>query len=539
MNELVQMALMGTARMGAAPAKAHPMVEGLLTNQKDEEPEDALLQRAGLEAVLCQAGRVADEIPTGIEPAPLDAKPCGSSRLAGLLQNAFATDAKELLSEFLGQMAAGGILLPYELLPQALNVTDASVREALAPVLGERGRWLSRFQSDWAWVEAGVATLSGRDKNVLRRTWEEGAIRERVDALATLRQSDAAEARRWLEDVLSKEKADHRARLVSALDQGLSSSDEPFLETCLDDRSSQVKEVAAALLARLPASALAQRMQERADSMLMAERKGVLRKKLKLACVPPEEIDKSWKRDGIAAQAPAGRGKRAYWTETVLSAVPPSHWPQRFESPATALIEAIEDDPFESAVLSGWTRAAASFAGADTDSTAWLAPLWEYWAKKAERMQGQGRADAMRHLENLITAMPPAEAEKSVEHVVAAARKGTDAHALSLLSLLHRPWSAEFSNRYIGWVREVLKSSADNRSYQWANTLFIAAKSIPPASFAVALAPWEVMTDKSSNWYTHAGERETERFCEIIRMRQSFCAEVGQSCVVDADDSVR
>lgn len=527
MDDLIKIALTGTSKAGTAIAVASDCPsEQLFAEHNSTETEDTFLLRAGARAVSRQAGRIGDRFPNAIGPSPADEWPRGSARLAGLLQNAFATDSKDLLIEFLRQMRGSRLLLPCELLPQALNMSDVAVREHLLPVLGERGRWLSRFRPDWSWVLSGVATLSGSDRNALQREWDEGTNQQRCRVLRTLRQSSGDEGREWLKPAFAGEKADHRARLLATFEHGLSPADEAFLEECLDDRSKQVKEIAAGLLAQLPASDLAGRMQARADAMLTAGAKGVIRKKLKFTCEPPEQIDSSWQRDGIATKPPSGQGKRAYWTEAVLSAVSPEFWCRKFDAEPVPLIAAVGDDPFETAVLTGWTRAAVRFSRNNSDAAAWLNPLWDRWAAKAARTAGKARSAAYERLQQLIAVMPPADAEASVARLLQAARKSQETESLSLLALLPRPWSENFSREFISAARGVLKSWSDNRSYQWANTLFTAAKAIPRRTFSAALAPWDVKETKQTSGYVQFAVRETDKFCDTIRTRMSFYEEV-------------
>jgi hypothetical protein len=526
MDELTKIALVGTSKAGASPASESHHPADALFGSEAGSAEETLLLRAGVRAVYRQAGQVGDTSHSAIAPSPPDSKSRGSVRLAGLLENAFTTDSKDLLSEILRQMAGGDVLLPCEVLPLALNAVDAELREQLLPVLGERGRWLSDFHPDWSWARNGAATLGEKDREERTRDWEEGTIRERCQVLTTMRRSDPAEARRWLEPALPKEKAEHRARLVAVLETGLSDADQAFLEAQLDDRSQQVKEVAGKLLALLPQSELAGRMRDRAEAMMSGETKGLLRKRLKLVCEPPEEIDASWERDGISGKPPAGVGKRAFWAESVASCVPPSHWTRKFDSEPESLLEATSDDPFEIALLQGWTFAAARFVARDADSRAWLAPLWKHWADKAGRLEDKGRDRAVQNLRVLLPTMEQDTAESAVLALIE--DKSTDVYSLSLLDLLPRPWSAGFSQKYLALARGVLDSSTDNRGYQWGNTLLTAARAIPRESFADALSAWPLQADPTAGQSRWA-ERETERFHEIIRMRQSLYEELNQS----------
>ena len=98
-----------------------------------------------VQALYALAGRCSE---AGIEPpAPAleETKKVPSRKLAELLEGAASDQENALLLEFLGQMRASEIALPPDLLPRLLDSKDATVRQSLIPVLGERGSaWLCR-----------------------------------------------------------------------------------------------------------------------------------------------------------------------------------------------------------------------------------------------------------------------------------------------------------------------------------------------------------------------------------------------------------
>ena len=394
----------------------------LLAAWQNEPPEGLLLLQAGVQAVIEQAGYEAAALPPPVSPAPPDDAPAGSPRLVGLLQNALASDSNELLKEFAGLLQSSGLRIPPELLPAVLDVQDPSLREAVLPVLGERGRWLSQFHPSWAWATQGAGALSTADLGALKRQWDEGNIATRVTVLGRLRRMDIAEARNWLQEVFKQEKPEHRTRLLEQLEVGLDASDEPLLEETLADRSEGVRRTAASLLARLPTSQLAARMRQRAETILQGT-PGGKGKRPAITCTPPTEIDAAWKRDGVPDQAPAGRGKRAVWVEAVLRAVPPGHWVRRFSADPAVLIETIGEDDFAPAVLEGWTQAAVAFAS-ETETAAWLVPLWNYWLPLAAKAAGAKANTARQHASELLQAMPAAEAESCLQAQDGGRRRG-------------------------------------------------------------------------------------------------------------------
>ena len=527
-QDLTRIALVGTSRSaGGMPVDADHPAEMLLSPLVMADPESALLLRAGVHAVFAAAGRTAQPSVAEIAVAPPETARTPGVRLLGILQNAMAADSKDLLAEMLRQMAAGNLHLPHEVLPEALGISDATLRELLLPVLGERGRWLSRFNPEWRWVDEGIGVISETDEERLKQVWEEGAIPERCRVLKIWRRSNPAEARDRLAATVAQESAEHRSRLISELEIGLSSEDEPFLEKCLDDRSSGVKQIAAGLLALLPHSALSQRMRERASAMLAATKTGIVFKKLTVTCTPPESIDKAWERDGVFQKPPGGRGKRAFWAEVVLQAVPPSHWVGHLGAEPDALIEAVREDTFGPSVLLGWSRATARFAAGDSKCAQWVKPIWSYWEDVASRAQGAARVAIIEEMKALLGAMSPTDAEQGVLEMLQKNQSSGDPEAISLLERLPRPWSSNFSQRYLELTRSVVQKSSDNFAYQWMNSLHMAGRAIPPEVFTTALAPWDPMDHQTlKSWALSSAQREIERFQDTIQLRQSFYEEL-------------
>src|SRR5439155_733503 len=74
--------------------------------------------------------------------------------------------------------------------------------------------------------------------------WETGFPAERVAWLRDRRAADPAAGRDVLAGAWTREHGDDRAGLLAALDVGLGSADEEFLEQALDDRRADVREEA-------------------------------------------------------------------------------------------------------------------------------------------------------------------------------------------------------------------------------------------------------------------------------------------------------
>src|SRR5262249_48679905 len=149
--------------------------------------------------------------------------------------------------------------------------------------------------------------------------------------------------------------------------EGLCPEDEPFLEAALGDRSKLVRAAAAALLARLPQSALAARVQERAAaSVTVFSSPGALcLARLRIEVTLPAECDAAMVRDGIEPKLPPEYrpfGQRGWWLAQVLGMVPPTTWST--STPPRDLLAVARKNEAWDALLAGWCRAAVLFQDA-------------------------------------------------------------------------------------------------------------------------------------------------------------------------------
>lgn len=525
---LVKAALLGTA-LAPGNAPVGVPLDALVEGAQPETPERRLLLAAGAAAVYRMAGRaaVAGEPPPPAAPEETQAE--SSPAVASIFASLFAGERRELLlPEACSRLAAAGRRLPFALLPSALSQSDTSQREALRPLLGERGRWLAGFNPDWAWARAPRPGAEDRPAGEDERIWEEGSFDDRLELLKRLRATDPDRAREWLRPVFSKEKADLRGALVMVLGTGLAAPDEPFLEDVLNDRSAAVRAVAAVLLARLPGSALAKRMRDRADALLSweAPRTGMLARltsalgagRGKLQAEPPQEIDKSWERDGVATAPPQGVGKRAFWLRESLSLVPPGHWTQRFDtSPADLLVAASATD-WAGPLVEGWARAALRF-----QSREWAVALWDHGRKD----KGTAQTSELRPLlPEILSLLPPGEMVARITPLLAAPPPREEAPFQVYLNRLPSPWPPDFAAAWLKAVRQFVRALPDKPVEDpWQATLPRAALSLPPECFATALEPWPLAEPAPGEWQRRGWAQQIDQLTQVVRIRQTLWKE--------------
>lgn len=280
------------------------------------------------------------------------------------------------------------------------GTANTATRPLVRDVVGTRGAWLAQHNPSWRWAApVPVADVVERFTTATRA--------ERLALLTDLRATEPDFARTLVEDTWADEQAATRAGLLDTFHIGLSIRDEPLLERALDDRAASVRAAAAALLDRLPESARAARMRDRATALITVRRK-------KPHVELPAEPDAAARRDGVTDHREPGHGRSASWLIQIVAATPLSTWD-------TALIAHAEQD-----VLTGWTKAALRQRNQE-----WLTAL-------AEHQPGP----------ELVAALTPDTAT-----ALLAKQKKLDARFGGLLAAAPGPWPAKFSTDLVNKLR--------------------------------------------------------------------------------------
>jgi hypothetical protein len=363
-HDLVTASLIGTER-SVVPAVGIP---GLLPPADDDpgDPAAVLLDRAALLTAARRAGRRPDRA----EPLPVcgpDSRPALGPAAGRRLARLLSGEHPDLLTEWLTAVASRDLRIPPHLLPALLDRTrrgwpaDPELPRLLAVAGGPRVSWLAGLNPDWAF--AAAPALAGDD------TWRLGDAGQRRGYLASLLATDPDAARRLVRDGWGRAGPRDRVMFLSVLAGGLGPADEPLLEAALDDRAEEVRRWAAYLLARLPGSALGQRMGGRALRCVRLEY-GTGGPRLVIA--PPAECDASMRRDGITPGPARGRGQPSDRTRLLLEAVartPLRTWTDRFGLTAAQVV-ALRSGDWAAILFTGWSQAA--IAQRDHD---WMAVL--------------------------------------------------------------------------------------------------------------------------------------------------------------------
>ncbi|WP_324192385.1 SWIM zinc finger family protein [Nocardia transvalensis] len=360
--DLLSAALLGTARRTLDPALlAQPVASAAARLSGD--PAAILLETAGLYDTFARGGFLPGTAPLP-EPAAEDTRPALSPpsavRLARML-----TEGSPFLAEWFEVIAPRELRAPDALCSLLLEQarTRPALREPLLRLAGARGRWLAQQNPQWrTLVRADLDDAS---------VWSHGRPAERLAWLRTLRRRDPLAARETLADSWRRESGPARAELLAVLTDRLTHDDEPLLESALDDPRADVRRVAADLLARLPDSAFAHRMRQRAARWLRLQDN-------QLIADLPHSLDDADRRDGIADRlaetayrADGAPDAAAEWLRRLVAATPLRHWEELFSDPTQAIGVRMTDRML-GPVFAGWADAAR-----DQRDSRWAAALFE------------------------------------------------------------------------------------------------------------------------------------------------------------------
>jgi hypothetical protein len=393
--------------------------------------------------------------------------------------------AQEFLAQWLAAAAERGGHVPPAALPGLLDAgrRNSIIRPDLARVAGRRGAWLAGRRADWRWL---------REEASAAGSWETGSSGERLGLLTSLRETDPARGRELLESTWRQDSSEDRARFVAILGIGLSTDDDPFLETALDDRRKEVRESALELLRRLPGSSLGARMAERARAAVRFEHPG------RLVVTPPTELNAELRRDGVAATPARGLGVSAWLLEEVLAGTPLATW----ADPATMLRLARHND-WETALLHGWAKAAVA-----QDDAAWATVLL---TEASAALRESVRWD-------LHLVLPPDE----LGRLAADALRREDPMAHRLLAIHPGRWPEELSVAVLETIAH--RARNDRHTWQLGELCRAAALAMPPA-YADLVARLALQLDQEPAASTRA--RPVADLARALAFRQDMFAELG------------
>ena len=343
-QDLVKAAVVGSQRQELKIIPQDNQLGEILSHLDSNDKEGSLLAAAGVISQYHKAGKLlAIDNKATLNNCELDDFPYCNQLSEQHLEMMLNGEYNAILPEWLKLVASAGKVVSPRYLPDLLTLgkRDNNLLKYILPVLGKRGIWLAEQNPDWNYVIA-------KDSD---KIWKSGSHEARKNLLKELRQSQAEKGRAQLQKIWSKQKAQERASFLSVLEFGLSIEDESFLEDALDDKSKQVRDIAARLLAHIPESKLVKRMIERVRPLLNLDKNGI-------EVILPKKCTLEMTQDGIdESKYIPSLGEKASLLLQMLSSIPPNIWSNDWGKTPDELIKIVEDTKWERLFLEAWVTA--------------------------------------------------------------------------------------------------------------------------------------------------------------------------------------
>ncbi|HBE18795.1 MAG TPA: hypothetical protein DEG17_11630 [Cyanobacteria bacterium UBA11149] len=447
-QDILTTALVGTERKTLTPIPPTNQLSQLLSQLNYRDPEGTLLSAAAIISLYQKAEQISvidnQTLPTPSQNCDLSI--C-SPLAAEYLKVIFLKERLLLLSEWLTTAAAAKKQVPAYSLPELLELgrTSPHLRLAIMPVLGKRGRWLAAQNPQWDYVV-------GEDIEI---TWQTGSNAARQLLFQQIRTENPAAAREKLIKIWAEEKSEEKLGFLQISPTGLNKDDEPFLEAALDDKSPEVRQKAAELLAHLPESRLCQRMATRVTSALIIKQN---RHRLHLDFNLSHGSDEGMLRDGIDSKnSPKLLGKKAWQILQIVAATPLSLWSQINDISPIEWIQAAKRSEWDRTLVDGWVVAALRQKNPE-------------WAEVLLSMHHNFNGYLVNHnqsIQGLINALPPQRQDTFFIKFLQENKTifDTQNSAFSLLRHYRYPWSHEFTMALIDTLAYHLKRTTN--PYDW------------------------------------------------------------------------
>ncbi|HEU5460535.1 MAG TPA: DUF5691 domain-containing protein [Pyrinomonadaceae bacterium] len=482
-DDILATAVVGTEQRELRFAAREDDLGSLLAQISNTDREGVLLSAASVVGLYRSAG-VAPPADTQLLPEASEqdeasrANRASGQHLALMLEGEF----REVLLEWLAATNSAHKRVPEEHLPALLDLgrDQWNLRSTIIPVLGKRGEWLAAQNPDWSYA-------TQRDE---KDVWETGERQDRELLIEHLRDVDPGRARELLTTTWSQESAPERVAFLGRFVPGLSSSDEPFLNEALHDRSADVRSVARRLLARLP-SEYSRRLKELANQTLSFKKP--LMGKARIEVAMPEDPIEWLKANDIEIDRPPrtaarSQGSKGWGLKEMISLIPIAYWVELWRKSPIEIIHAADESEWRESFVEGFVAAAQRHEDPD-----WIEALILYTSTDPKHTP----------LTDIAAALPDARLEALIFDSLKSVSAGlSDSHsALQFLMVHRRPWSDHLSRAVVKSVKKRINQGKDSIvDWQTKYALKQFARYVSPAMYDELSIGWPTESEAWPNW---------------------------------------
>lgn len=407
-----------------------------------------------------------------------------------------------ILEEILQLVIDNGQRVAPSILPQLLAYTKhkKELNALVVQSIGDLGIWLANQNPDWQ----AILPIDLKDKAI----FEYGTQKERVRYIAALRAVAPTVAIQKLEAVWQTENVSTKVAFLETLNINLQDTDIDFLEQCQADKRKNVRTAAAQLLAQIPTSKLAERMQQYLSTHVLLYPVSNWKKLLSIAkkqkvweITLEDDCSSQMQKDGISPQRKVltRQGKKVNQLAQIIAKTPPQWWEKHYNlTPIELLKHAAVEKEWFSMFFWGWAQAAHYY-----QNQTWLLALHQFQSTTWHQQLVWKECS----LPFLYSHLPPAIFEQAAHTYLTVDQKEFLNQETPLTELLlqeNYKWSLSLSKIILQAIQNAILSG--EYAFQWNIKALLkrAAIATHPMSYAVIVKEWQYHTDNNQwgNWQT-------------------------------------
>ncbi len=482
-KDLLRVAVIGVDRAKLNEETAQFLIEKKIINPKSEAGEQLLTAVAAwnkLRKAGCQFTSFTREIPPA---APAESK-ATAYVVAPFLEQILNEEYPAALKECLGLLIQKKQLVPPQFLVGLIEKTSGKpeLYKLLQLCGGERLKWLEKL-------------VYGKDPSTLEKKHFEKAFSiQRHQIFNQKREVHPEEALDWLKDCWKTESKTEKCFFLNALKENLSSKDESFINSCLNDASKEVRFIAAGLLAQLPDSEWLNEMRQNFKEWVEVRETSGGKIKLKLAL--PENVGEVLSGKGIdPGRNLSVKSMKVNSFAKAASCMPPNWWNSTFNLSAQDFLPLFVRHEHGDTLLQAMIDASCLHK-----DVAWQIVLVEFWLENYQKARWQhlSYSDLLKQLPRSVLWKTAPNALMKIKFI----EDDKEPIARLLLAKGHL-WNKELSTAFFGhflnwlrlhghssWQGWVYKRIIDRASYTCHLELFSILENEWPFTFS---GPWDVL----------------------------------------------
>jgi hypothetical protein len=501
-QELVRQALIGNiSSKKISPLLLEQFQQYGLNLSPNQAPETILLKAAAIQNKLYSVAQIPLSVPSEAgQIAPEESLDYCHNQRRHQLQYILKHRYDEMLIELLDLLKDHCQIVAPDLLPELLNygVKRPLTQELIIACIGNRGHWLAQFSETWSYAQ----TTEKADDVFFYGNYE-----ERSNFLRKVRLHEPTRALELLEQVWDSEGFNTKASFLKVLQHNLSSSDEAFLNTALEDNRQEVRSQAAILLALIPTSQLVQRMQTLISQLVIYDpKKNEINVELPATCTAKMKID------GIAPRQTfiKDHGPKANQLAQIIAKIPPEWWEKTFSKTPQELFVLATKTEWKNVFVWAWAMAAKNFQSED-----WIVACHRFYLDTFFKHNWSNFS-----IDFLYQDLPNDLFNTLAGEYLKTDNRPTlsDDHPIvSFLLAEGQSWNETITKKIIQRIKNTIEQ--DTYVFHWSIKAVIkrASFSIPPQLYEVVKEGWPT---QSHGW--HSWQKEVDSMLSILKVRQEI-----------------